>query len=419
MTDASIISIGNELLTGQRVNTNASWIASRLNLAGIEAKEIQVVGDEEPGILRAIHSAAEHAGLVLITGGLGPTRDDITKNALCKYFNCSLQQDPGVLEDIRRFFLRRGLEINELNSRQALVPEKATVLRNPYGTAPGLCFQQDNTIFIAMPGVPFEMKAMMDHQVIPLLEKQGRKLFIIHKTILTQGIGESALAELIATWENSLPETIRLAYLPSPGIVRLRLTARGDQEQKLKALIHQEVGKLHSIIPEFIWGYDDDSLEGVTGKILKKHGLRLGTAESCTGGYIAHRITSIPGSSEWFNGSIVAYANVVKEQLLHVSPGLIRDHGAVSQEVAKAMATGAKNALNCHYAIGVTGIAGPGGGSETKPVGTVCIAVAGHSSIVSRKYQFGDNRERNIIRSGNAALALLKEKIESDLRKAK
>lgn len=417
--DTSIISIGNELLSGQTVNTNAAWIASRLSLAGIEVKEIQVAGDEESGILRAIHNAAEHAGLVLITGGLGPTRDDITKQVLCHYFNCSLQEDPVVLEDIRKFFIRRGIDISELNRRQALVPEKATVLRNPYGTAPGLLFRQNNTIFVVMPGVPFEMKAMMDHQVVPLLEKQGRKQFIVHKTILTHGIGESALAELIAKWESLLPESIRLAYLPSPGIVRLRLTASGDQEQGLKNLMHQEIEKLHSIIPEFIWGYDDDTLEGVTGEILKERGFRLGTAESCTGGYISHRITSIPGSSDWFNGCIVAYANPVKEKLLHVSPELIRDHGAVSREVAEAMATGAQNVLNCDYAIGVTGIAGPGGGSRKKPVGTVCIAVAGPSSVVSRKYQFGDNRERNIIRSGNAALALLKEKTESDLRKAK
>ena len=417
--DTAIISIGNELLTGQTVNTNATWIASRLNLAGFSVKEILVVGDEESEILRAISSTAEHASLVLITGGLGPTRDDITKHALCKYFNCSLQQDPDVLKDIRGFFLRRGLDITELNRLQAMVPEKATALRNPNGTAPGLWLRQNNTIFIAMPGVPFEMKEMMDQQVIPALEKQGRKQFIIHKTVLTQGIGESALAELIAVWESSLPETIQLAYLPSPGIVRLRLTAKGDKQQLLKSLINREVGKLRSIIPEFIWGYDDDTLEGVTGKILKQRGLRLGTAESCTGGYIAHRITSIPGSSEWFNGCVVAYANRAKEKLLNVSPELIRNHGAVSREVAEAMATGAQKALNCDYAIGVTGIAGPGGGSMEKPAGTVCIAVAGPSSVISRKYQFGDNRERNIIRSGNAALALLKEKTESDPEKGK
>ncbi len=419
MMDASIISIGNELLTGQTVNTNAAWIASRLNLAGFAVREIQVVGDEESEILRAISSAAEHASLVLITGGLGPTRDDITKHTLCQYFNCSLQEDPAVLKDIREFFRRRGLEITELNRHQALLPDKATALRNPGGTAPGLWFRQNNTTFIAMPGVPFEMKEMMDHQVIPALEKQGGKQFIIHKTILTQGIGESTLAELIAVWESSLPETIQLAYLPSPGIVRLRLTAQGDREQVLKRLIDQKVEELHLIIPEFIWGYDDDTLEGITGEILKQHGLRLGTAESCTGGYIAHRITSIPGSSEWFNGCIAAYANLAKEKLLNVSPELIRNHGAVSREVAEAMATGAQKALNCHYAIGISGIAGPGGGTKEKPVGTVYISVAGPSSVISRKYQFGDNRERNIIRAGNAALALLKEKTESDLRIAK
>ena len=419
MMVASIISVGDELLTGLTVNTNAAWIASRLNLAGIKVREIQATGDEESGILRALEFAADHSDLVLVTGGLGPTRDDITKRSLCKFFNCAFRQDAVVLEDIRQFFMRRGMEVTEVNRRQAEVPDKASVIRNPYGTAPGLLFRQNNTIFVAMPGVPFEMKEMMDQQVIPLLKKKGRKQFIIHKTILTQGIGESALAELIATWERSLPETIRLAYLPSPGVVKLRLTATGNREKNLEDILNQEVEKLHGIIPEYIWGYDDDTLEGITGQILKKHGLRLGTAESCTGGYIAHRITGIPGSSQWFNGCIVAYANRIKETLLNVSPALIGNHGAVSTEVAESMAAGAQKALNCEYAIGITGIAGPGGGSKEKPVGTVCISVAGPSSVVSRKLRFGDNRERNILRAANAALALLKEKLESDLGRAK
>ncbi len=417
--DASIITVGDELLSGLTVNTNAAWIASRLNLAGIMVKEIQVTGDEEPGILRALEVAAGHSDLVLITGGLGPTRDDITKRSLCNFFNCALRQDAVVLEDIRQFFLRRGMEITEVNRRQAEVPEKADVIRNPNGTAPGLVFRQNNTIFVAMPGVPFEMKEMMDQQVIPLLNKKDRKQSIIHKTILTHGVGESALAELIASWERSLPETIRLAYLPSPGIVRLRLTAKGNREIELREILNQEVEKLHKIIPEHIWGYDNDTLEGITGQILKNHGLRLGTAESCTGGYIAHRITSIPGSSQWFNGCVVAYSNRIKETLLKVNPDLILNHGAVSTEVAETMATGAQKALHCEYSIGITGIAGPGGGSKEKPVGTVCIAVAGPFSVVSRKFRFGDNRERNILRAANAALALLKEKMESDLGKAK
>lgn len=412
--NAYIISIGEELLIGQTVNTNASWLAAQLNKVGVSVREILVIPDQEQEIIQAIRQASEKADIVMITGGLGPTRDDVTKNALCKIFDSPLILNETVLNDIIGFFQRKGLAINELNRQQALVPEKAGFMRNPNGTAPGLWFTRHGRHYIAMPGVPYEMKEMVIKEVLPKLAGENPDQHILHKTILTQGMGESFLAGKIARWEEDLPGFINLAYLPSPGIVKLRLSARGADPDLLKHAVEKAITQLKELIPQYIWGYDGDTLEGLAGELLLGQKMTLSTAESCTGGYVAHRITSVPGSSSYFRGSVIAYDNKVKEDLLEVDEQLISEHGAVSGEVATAMATGVKKRLNTDYAIGVTGIAGPSGGSEGKPVGTTWIAVTGQTKTRCQKHTFGDNRERNVLRATNAALALLLQVIKEE-----
>lgn len=413
---ACIISIGEELLIGQTVNTNAAWIASRLNELGVETNEILVITDNHYEILRALRESEERADMVLITGGLGPTRDDVTKHALCDFFDSSLVMDQQILKDVLQYFKKLGRQISDLNREQALVPDKAEALRNPYGTAPGLWFKKGEKIFVAMPGVPYEMKEMLSNQIFPRLEKLPRRQHIVHKSVLTHGIGESALAEKISGWEDELPDAIQLAYLPSMGIVKLRLTAKGQKKDLLKEAIVSEISKLKRLIPEYIWGYDDDTMEKAVGELLKTNDSTMATAESCTGGYIAHSITSIPGSSAYFKGSIIAYSNEIKIQLLNVAANMLEEHGAVSKEVAEAMALGVKKLFGTDYAIGVTGIAGPDGGTPEKPVGTTWIAVAGNNKIVCKKYNFADSRERNIIRASRSALAMLKKMIDTDTR---
>jgi nicotinamide-nucleotide amidase len=411
---ACIISIGEELLIGQTVNTNAAWIASRLNELGIETKEIVVITDKHEEILRSLKACGERSDIVLITGGLGPTRDDVTKHALCEFFKSKLVMDQQILDDVTKYFKKFGRQITDLNREQALVPEKAKALRNPYGTAPGLWFREKGKSFIAMPGVPYEMKEMINSHIYPVLAEMPRQQYIIHKSILTHGIGESALADKLSGWEDELPDFIQLAYLPSMGIVKLRLTAKGKQEDQLEKALADEVSRLQKLIPEYIWGYDNDTQEIATGKHLKRTGSFLATAESCTGGYLAHSITRIPGSSAYFKGSIIAYSNASKEQLLSVSPDILKKHGAVSSQVAEAMASGVKKLFDTDYSVGITGIAGPDGGTKEKPVGTTFIAVAGKEELVCNKYTFADNRERNIMRAARSAFAMLTKMIEKE-----
>ncbi len=411
---AIIVSIGEELLTGQKVNTNAVWIASQLNLAGIEVLEIRVVTDHWQEIMRTLQEAYALASLVLITGGLGPTNDDMTRDVLCRFFDARLVLNEQVLDDIKGYLGKRGRSVTELNRDQAMVPDKADIIRNICGTAPGMWFKKDGKDFIALPGVPYEMKEMVRGHVLPALMIRPRKQYIIHKTVLTHGIGESQLAEHVAGWEKALPKTMQLAYLPSTGIVKLRLTARGPEEGSLHEAIAAQVKQLAHLIPRYIWGFDDDTLEGLTGRLLKEQGKTVSAAESCTGGTISHKITSVPGSSAYFKGSIVAYDNQVKESLLGVPFKTLEAQGAVSREVAEAMALGARNVFRTDYAIGVTGIAGPAGGTKTKPVGTTWIAVAGKHKVTSRHFVFGDNRERNTIMAANAALAMLKSFITGE-----
>ncbi len=406
--NAEIISIGDELLTGQTINSNASWLANELHNVGIPVRQISVVSDEEAEILRSLKEAESRAELILISGGLGPTRDDKTREALCKYFNVGLVQDRRVLEDIELMFGKRGLRLTETNSRQALVPEGCKVIRNKNGTAPGLWFERNKKIFIAMPGVPFEFKPMVLESLLPALKEKNADNRIVHRTILTHGIGESFLADKINTWEKEIPHNINLAYLPSPGIVKLRLSGTGKNHQHIKRDIDALIKKLTIIIPEYIFGEDTETMHGVVSKILREKCLTLSVAESCTGGMISHMLTTVPGASQYFKGSIVAYDNEIKTRQLGVDKELIEKYGAVSKQVVEAMATGIKNIFDTNYAISTTGIAGPDGGTAKKPVGMVWIALATKDNIVSKKFLFGHNRERNILITAIAALNMLR-----------
>lgn len=396
------------MLIGQVINTNAAWMAEELNLAGFDVRQITAISDKGTEIQRALLEASERADVILMTGGLGPTKDDITKQILCEFFSTELVINDRVLENVRSFFEKKGLPLTQLNHDQALVPKSALVLDNPVGTAPGLAFEQDGRLYVSMPGVPYEMKYIMETFVIPRLVSKSKGDVIVHKTILTQGIGESFLAEIIKDWENDLHPDIKLAYLPSPGIVRLRLSMRGKDKQAMETLLAEKISALKLLIPKYIWGEGKETLEEVIGRLLKQKGQSIVTAESCTGGFVAHRITSIPGSSGYFKGSIIAYDNQVKQNLLGVEARILDDYGAVSSQTVKQMALGAKKLLNADYAVSVSGIAGPDGGTADKPVGTVWIGLAKpDGSVVSRKFLFGDQRQRNILRATNAALGMV------------
>ena len=405
---AEIITIGDEILIGQIVDTNSAWMGQQLNLHGIEVYQVTSVHDNHDHIIKSFADAEKNVDLVLITGGLGPTKDDITKNCLCEYFGTELVFYPEVFEHVQALLLSRNVAINQLNRDQALLPASCTVLHNSAGTASGMWFERNETIFISMPGVPFEMEALMTEEVFPRLTRLGIMQSIVHKTVLTIGLPESMLAEKIEKWESALPDFIKLAYLPSPLMVRLRLSGYGNNKSMLEAEIGKQVNELMAIIPEHVFGFDNDNLSLVIGRMLVESSKTLAVAESCTGGNIAHFVTSNPGSSAYFKGGVVAYSNEIKTKLLNIPLEIIETFGAVSQQVAEAMALGAKNILNADYSVSTTGIAGPDGGSGEKPVGTVWIAVAGPSGIQSKNYLFRHNRERNIIRSTQTALNMLR-----------
>lgn len=405
---AELITIGDEILIGQIIDTNSAWMGQQLNLHGIEVYQVTSVHDSHEHIVKALADAEKDADLVLITGGLGPTKDDITKECLCEYFGTELVYFPEVFEHVESLLSARNVTINQLNRDQAMLPASCTVLHNSVGTASGMWFERNGTIFVSMPGVPFEMEAIMTEEVFPRLIKLGILKSIVHKTILTLGLPESMLAEKIEHWENALPNFIKLAYLPSALAVRLRLSAYGTDRAMLETEIDKQVKELLTIIPENIFGFDDENMALVIGRILVATSKTLSVAESCTGGNIAHMITSNPGSSAYFKGGVIAYSNEIKIKLLDVPSEMIEKHGAVSQQVAEGMAIGAQKALNADYSISTTGIAGPDGGTAEKPVGTVWIAVAGPSGVKSEKFIFRHNRERNIIRSTQTALNLLR-----------
>jgi len=406
---AEIITIGDEILIGQIIDSNSAWMAEKLNLAGVKIHQISSVSDDETHIINALNEASARVDLVLMTGGLGPTKDDITKKTLCKYFDTKLVVNEEILDYIKKIFKRRGFPVLNENLQQAELPENCTIIRNYHGTASGMWFEKNNTIFVSMPGIPYEMKKLMEDGVIPKIKENYELPVIVHRTILTYGLIESELSSLIADWELNLPVGMKLAYLPSLERLRLRLSISGTNKKKLEEQINIEEKKLHAYIGNAIFGNGDESLQEVIGKLLIKQNKTLSTAESCTGGNIARLITGVPGSSAYFKGSVVAYENSIKENVLAVKHDDIVKYGAVSKNVVEQMALGVKNLMKTDYAIATSGIAGPGGGTDDKPVGTIWIAIAGPDMLISKKYIFSNQRELNIRRSTSVALNKLRK----------
>lgn len=410
MAKASVLTIGDELLIGQTINTNAAWIGRELALVNIRVTKSLTISDEKSEIIAAVDLLFKDSNIIIITGGLGPTKDDITKYTLAEYFSMKLKRNQEVLEKIEGFFKIRGREMLEVNRQQADLPENCRVIENKSGTASGMWFEKDKKIIISMPGVPYEMKGMMSEIVIPDLVKLFKPVAVYHRTILTQGIGESFLADILKDWENDLRNNGHsLAYLPSPGIVKLRVSAGGKDVSELKVIVDSYCEKLYDLIPEWIYGEGDDRMEALVGKLLTNKKQTLSTAESCTGGYISHLITSVSGSSSYYMGTVVSYSNKIKTNQLNVEEKLFTTVGAVSKEVVEQMALGVKQRLNTDYSIAVSGVAGPDGGSEEKPVGTVWIAIGTPDGVVSKKFLFENNRERNIRRSALTSLNMLRK----------
>lgn len=408
---AAIITIGDELLIGQTIDTNSAWMGAELSKSGFDVYRITSVHDRKEDILYALNEAAGKTDVVLITGGLGPTSDDITKPTLCEFFNTHLVLNTEVLSMIEEMMKHRNFSMNEKNRQQAEVPESCRVLKNASGTAPGMWFEKDNTIYVSMPGVPHEMKYLMTELVLPELNKRFTSQIIIHKNIMTYGTFESKLADILTGFESGLPANIKLAYLPASGIIKLRLTGTGEDRSLLSGIINDQVIKLYETIPEFIYGEDEESLEMVIGKLLISKNKTISTAESCTGGEIAHMITSVAGSSAYYKGSVIAYSNLIKTQLLGVQDYIITRYGAVSEYTAKEIAVGVRSILNTDFALATTGIAGPDGGTESKPLGTIWMAVASERGTITEKRVFGNDRITNIKRFSLAALNLLRKQI--------
>lgn len=412
---AEIICIGDELLIGQTVNSNAAWMGQELNKIGIDVYQVSTISDDKNHIVDALKDALKRTELVLITGGLGPTRDDKTKYTLAEYFNSPLVRNENVYNQVEKMLKKRSIPMNDLNRKQAEVPEKARIFINYAGTAPAMWFVLGGKVVISMPGVPYEMKELMTKQILPSVSRYFKTPVIIHRTIHTYGTFEAKLAEILSGFEEQLPSEIKLAYLPAEGIIKLRLSGRGAREEEIVKMIDAEIEKLYKLIPRYIFGEQDDSLEKIIGVLLREKGETLSTAESCTGGLIAHRITTVPGSSDYFIGSVIAYSNRIKEKDLGVDPGSIVEFGAVSRQVVEQMAQGVRERFNTGYSIATSGIAGPAGGTAEKPVGTVWIAVVDKKGIYSKKYTFGNNRLRNIRRSTLAGLNLLRQYIKGEM----
>lgn len=405
---AELITIGDELLIGQVVDTNSAWMGRELNNIGIEVLRIVSVRDREEEILEAIDNAMKRVNIVLVTGGLGPTKDDITKQTLCKYFNTELIFSEEVFENVKRV-LAGKIPMNKLNKGQAMVPKNCTVINNPVGSASVSWFERDGKVLVSMPGVPQEMTTVMAESVLPKLHERFQTDVIMHQTFLVQHYPESVLAEKLEAWEVALPDCIKLAYLPKLGIIRMRLTGRGHDRKEVETLLNREKAKLETILGEDIFSEEDTPLEVIIGELLKKRKLTVSTAESCTGGSIAERLTSIAGSSEYFKGSIVAYSNEVKKDLLYVSSETLEKYGAVSEETVIEMVKGAMKALKTDCAVATSGIAGPGGGTPEKPVGTVWIAASYKNEIRTYKQETNRGRAMNIERADNNALLMLRD----------
>jgi nicotinamide-nucleotide amidase len=404
---AEIITIGDEILIGQIVDTNSAWMAQQLNMIGIKVKQITSVSDDADHIVEALQLAQKRATVILITGGLGPTKDDITKFTLARYFNMALRRDEETLKHIEGIFERLNRPMIDLNKRQADVPDGCVVIQNKNGTAPCMWFESDGNIIVSMPGVPFEMMYLMQEEILPRLKTAFKLPFIVHKTILTASIGESFLATEIESIEDSLPPHIKLAYLPKLGQVRLRLSGTGNDEVQLKQDVESSAQLIIDKIKPYVVVEDDIALEKAVLNVMEGMGLSLSTAESCTGGYIAHLITKHPGSSAVYKGGAVVYANELKQSVLGVSVDTLNSFGAVSEETVREMAQGALTHFKTDYSVSVSGIAGPGGELPNKPIGTVWIAVASKHGVVSKLFQFGNKRLQNIERSASAALMMI------------
>jgi nicotinamide-nucleotide amidase len=406
---ASIITIGDELLIGQVIDTNSSWMAQELNKMGILVKRRVAVGDDQDDIREALDEESKRSSLILITGGLGPTADDITKPLLCKYFGGTMVIHQPTLDHVTHIFekiLKRPMI--ERNTKQAEVPDVCTVLKNEQGTAPGMLFKKDGKIFVAFPGVPHEMKWLMTHQFLPMIPELFETGFIEHKTLLVAGIGEAFLAEMIQDFEEALPAHCKLAYLPNFGMVRLRLTAFGSDKTVLQKELNTLFQSLKEKVKEFLVIDEDIPMELAVGRLLQQKGKTLATAESCTGGYIAHLITSHPGSSAYFTGSVVSYDNAIKQRILHVTPETLETSGAVSEATVKQMARSVLDIMQTDYAIAVSGIMGPDGGTPEKPVGMVWVAVANKEKMITKQFNFRFDRRRNIELTSTHALNLLR-----------
>ena len=408
---AEVITIGDELLYGQTLDTNSQWMGQELNRVGIKIGRKTAIGDRQEDIVSALDEAQQRADIILITGGLGPTKDDITKTTLADYFDSPISLHPQALADLKALFAQRNYPLTALNEQQAALPEKCEMVPNTMGTAPGMWFEQDGKVFVSMPGVPYEMKAMMTDTVLPRLQETFALPVIFHQMIQTVGIGESWLAEKIADWENALPEHIRLAYLPSFGKVKLRLTATGDNLLDLEESVAQQVQSLEPLIAQYIFGYGDVSFEEAIGRDLLSVGKTLALAESCTGGLVAHRITSVPGSSRYFRGGLIPYDNALKINPLGVKESTLRQHGAVSEATVREMAENVRHLLGADVGLATSGIAGPGGGTAEKPVGTIWIALADASTTVAKKLTLGNDRLVNVERTNVAVLNLLRQQL--------
>jgi len=410
-----LITIGDEILIGQVTDTNAVWISKHLNKIGIQVGEMVTVSDEAGQITSTLDRYMGTYDLLIMTGGLGPTTDDITKPTLAAYFNSKLVTHPEIAEKITAYFKERGRSMIESNLRQADVPEVCKVLMNNHGTAPGMWFEKEGSILISLPGVPYEMKGLMEDHVLPELISRNNVPQVVHRTIMTQGVPESYLAALLSDWERALPACVKLAYLPRPGIVRLRLTVVDKCAKESEQLLDVIISKLLDIIPQHIFGYDDISLEESLGELLKERGLTLASAESCTGGNIARMITSVPGSSSYYSGSVIAYENRIKTKTLGVDPELILEKGAVCREVVEQMASGVRKVLGTDTSISTSGIAGPDGGTEEKPVGTTWICVQYGEESYAKQYRFGGSRERIIDQASHTGMQLLRRLILKNL----
>ncbi|BDU27568.1 CinA family nicotinamide mononucleotide deamidase-related protein [Flavobacterium sp. GSB-24] len=410
---AAIITIGDEILIGQIVDTNSAFIAKSLDRIGVEVIEMLSISDDKRHILDTFALLQNKVDVVIVTGGLGPTKDDVTKKTFCDYFNDELVVNPEVLAHVTQLiegFYKRP--ISQLNKDQALVPSTCTVLHNKVGTAPGMWMKKENTVFISLPGVPYEMKYLVEEEIIPKIVREYKRPYIIHKTILTYGQGESLVAERIEHWENNLPEFIKLAYLPNPGRVRLRLTARGTDKELLETAIEENVRSLDLIIHDIIVGYEEnETIESVVGKILTKQNKTVSTAESFTGGRIASLLSAVPGASSYFKGSVVSYATETKINVLGVSEEIIKKHSVVSAEVASAMALSVKNLLKTDYGIATTGNAGPSKGDSDAEIGTVFIALATPNEVIVEEFNFGQPREKVVDRATVKSLEILQKEI--------